>query len=90
MENLVISRHARLRMQQRAIPAVALDLLMCFGTEHHAGGAVRLDFDQRGRRRVAHHFAPNKPPEKLLNIYAVMNGDVLVTIGHRTKRFVRN
>lgn len=90
MNALVVTQHARIRMQQRAIPTAAIDLLLRFGKRRHAMGTIRLDFDKRARRRVAEHFAPSTPPYRLMNIYAVVNGDVLVTIGHRTKRFSWN
>jgi hypothetical protein len=87
MNALIITEHAQVRMQQRAIPKAALDLLVQFGKRHYAAGAVRLDFDKRARRRVAAYYAPAAPPERLMNTYAVMSGDMVVTVGHRTKRF---
>jgi hypothetical protein len=87
MHSLNVTDHARARMQQRAIPMLAVDLLLRFGKRHHASGAIRIDFDKRARRRVAAHFAPEAASEKLMNIFAVVNGDLLVTVGHRTKRF---
>lgn len=87
MDPLIITDHARVRMQQRAIPMLAVDLLLQFGKRHYASGAIQLDFDKRARRRIAEYVAPDTPSEKLMKTYAVVNGERLITVGHRTKRF---
>jgi hypothetical protein len=86
-DSLIITEHARVRMQQRAIPMLAVDLLLQFGKRHYASGGIRLDFDKRARRRIAEHLAPDAPSKKIMSTYAVVNGELLTTIGHRTKRF---
>ena len=45
-----LTQHAAMRLQQRAIPPIALELLERFGTEERCGGAVRLIFDKPARK----------------------------------------
>ena len=49
-----LTDHARVRMQQRGIPAAALDVLLDYGREDHDHRGCRIvHFDKRSRRRVA-------------------------------------
>jgi len=82
-----LSRHASVRLQQRAIPPYVLELLERFGSEARCGGASRLFFDKPARRRLARHMGGPRGlrhVEHWLNVYAVIgdNGQV-VTVGHR-------
>ena len=82
-----LTRHASARLQQRAIPPFALELLERFGAEERCGGAIRLFFDRAARKRVQRHFGGPRglrSVEHLLNTYAVLgdNGSV-ITVGHR-------
>jgi hypothetical protein len=87
-----MTRHATLRSQQRAIPPMALDLLLQFGCIEPAGdGCTKVYLDKRARKRldayagaIAHHLRDH------LDIYAVVSTDqVVVTVGHRTDRVHR-
>jgi len=86
-----LSRHAQARMQQRAIRADALELLLEFGREafdHH--GAVVLYFDKAARRRLLRSDPRAKHLERLERCYAVVSTDgEVVTVGHRRRRINR-
>ena len=40
----ILTHHARVRMQQRGIPAAALDVLLDYGVVRHAGGGRDIVF----------------------------------------------
>lgn len=86
-----VTRHARARMQQRAIRPETLDYLMAFGREafDHRGGMV-LYFDKAARRRLARARPQAKDLERLTRCYVVLSkeGEV-VTVGHRSRRIGR-
>jgi hypothetical protein len=91
---LQLTHHARARLQQRGIPAPALEVLLEFGREehdhrdscvvysdHHARGTLRRAFDRDTYKRIEHHF----------DAYAVVAGDgEIVTVGHRCRRINRH
>ena len=85
-----LTTHAKIRMQQRGIPASALDVLLDFGRERydHRGCTVVL-IDKRARRRIERvlgHVA-YRAMEPHLDAYAVVGGDGEVrTVGHRFRR----
>lgn len=81
-----LTRHARVRAQQRGLPPLIIDWLFRYGTEREDGcGATVLFFDRNSRRtlerecgrRVVSHL------ERYLSAYAVVAGDDVVTVGHR-------
>lgn len=87
MENLIITSHAQARMRQRGIAMQVVETLALYGRRRHAKGAVRIDFDKRARARVGKALNLASMPDHLFNTYLVMNGDKLISVGHRTKRF---
>lgn len=88
-----ITRHARVRMQQRGIPPAMLEDLLDYGrTMHTHGGATVLYFDRHARAELA--WAKGHAIVRLtgwrLDAYAVVGGDGEVrTVGHRFKRLRR-
>jgi hypothetical protein len=86
-----LTRHAQVRMQQRAIGAAALERLLEFGREafdHH--GAVVVYFDKAARRRLARAAPGAKDLERLARCYAVISTDgEVITVGHRHRRISR-
>ena len=88
-----LTQHARTRMQQRGIAAVAVDLLMDYGREAHDHRGCRiLCFDKRSRRRVARELKAElfRRVERYLGTYAVLAEDgAVVTVGHRVTRLPR-
>ena len=86
------SLHARIRSQQRGIPAspFVLELLDRFGTERMAAdGGVSVFLDRTAKRRVR-EFLGRRVYAKLEPLiddaFAVEKDDVVVTVGHRTRR----
>jgi hypothetical protein len=84
-----LSEHASTRLQQRAIPALVLDLLLQFGTRGHAPGQAQyVYFDKRSRRRLASYAGClARTLDGHLDVYAVVGEDEkVITAGHRNTR----
>ena len=87
---VLISHHAKVRMQQRAISEDMLESLLDFGQIRFNGqGTQILTFQKRvmkGLKKELNHKVFMKI-ERHLNLYAVMSSDgELITTGYRTKR----
>lgn len=88
-----LTRHARVRMQQRGIGAEALEDLLAYGRvvhDHH--GAEIVFFDHAARRRLAEEQGEKaiRRPGKRLSAYAVIGAHGKVcTVGHRVRRIHR-
>ena len=88
-----LTRHARIRMQQRGIRADVVESLLDFGcSTHDHRGAEIVFFNRAARRQLARErgAAALKRLGKRMRTYLVLNadGDVL-TVGHRTRRIPR-
>lgn len=90
MATAPLTTHARVRMQQRGIPAAALEALLEYGRERHDHRGCRIvSFDKRSRRRAARLLGPQafRGIERFLGAYAVVGGDdAVITVGHRAGR----
>jgi hypothetical protein len=91
---LQITHHAQARLQQRGIPAHALENLLEFGryANNHRGATI-LFFDHKARNQLRRLIAGDdyKQIESYLDTYAILSGDgVVVTVGHRTKHIYRH
>lgn len=88
----ILTHHARARMQQRGIPADAVEELLCYGSEHHVRhGAVILCLDRAARRRLVRDTGRRHAGnERLRNLYVVESVGVIATVGHRTRRLRRH
>jgi hypothetical protein len=88
-----LTTHARVRMQQRGIPPVALEVLLEYGREAHDHRGCRIvRFDKRSRRRAARALGESafRSVERFLDAYAVVGADdAVVTVGHRQRRDLR-
>jgi hypothetical protein len=88
----IFTHHARARMQQRGIPAAAVEVLLDYGKTAPAGdGAELVFFDKAARARL---FRDNpdavKEAERLCRTYVVVGRDgAVVTVGHRYRRVPR-
>ena len=82
-----LTTHARVRMQQRGISPVVLDVLLAYGREAHDHRGCRIvQFDKRSRRRAARELGSElfRRIERHLGAYAVIGpDDAVVTVGHR-------
>lgn len=72
-----ITRHAQVRMQQRSIPQIIIDLLVDFGDRHAAGsGAESCFFSKRSWRRVIRHAgSAARHLERWRNVYIILSED---------------
>jgi hypothetical protein len=89
----LISQHARIRMQQRALPPAALDLLWEYGTSMRSRGADSLFFDKAARRRARAGLDADelRRVERYQNAFAVIADDgTAITIAWRTRRLRRH
>lgn len=94
MNEQLLTRHAKTRSQQRAIPPLILDWLEAYGATEvdHRGAEIRY-FDHRARRRlgkvVGHQVVDLLG--RLLDTYAVVGeSGAVITVGHRAKRINRH
>lgn len=81
--------HARVRMQQRGIPPVALEALLDYGSQAHDHRGCRIvRFDKRSRAHAARELGPAYPRlERYFDTYAVVGpDDAVITVGHRSRR----
>jgi len=89
-----LSRHARVRMQQRCIPSAVVEQLLDFGAvRHDHRGASIVYFDKRSRRALerVRGRAAARSLERWRNAYAVVATDgVIVTVGRRDKPLRRH
>lgn len=94
MKELLVSKHARMRCQQRGLSPLVLNWLTQFGATQydHRGAEVRY-FDKRSRKELA-RFAGKEVVDRLsglLDAYVVISADgVVITAGHRYKPITRH
>jgi hypothetical protein len=86
---LPLTNHARIRLQQRGIPPVALENLLDYGRrchDHHGATIVYFDHQARNILRRRTGASAFREIERYLDTYAVVapDGDI-VTVGHRTR-----
>lgn len=93
MDTSHLTRHARIRMQQRGIGADALESLLAYGRAvHDHRGAEILYFDHAARRRLACERGEEAVRRlgSRLRAFAVLGSDGKVrTVGYRTRRINR-
>lgn len=93
-EDLLLSGHARIRMQQRGIPrAVVESLFACGSVAHdHHGGRI-LFFDKIAWRRACRDGLLRlvREPDRYRRAYLVLSGDgTVITVSHRYRRIRRH
>tara|TARA_R110001583_G_scaffold165276_2_gene317806 strand:+ start:11456 stop:11737 length:282 start_codon:yes stop_codon:yes gene_type:complete len=93
MENIHTSKHAAVRMHQRNIPPLVIDLLMEFGESEKSGdGTTKFFFTKAARKRLTSYAGPLASILKPhLDVYVVVADDQkLVTAAHRLARIRRH
>ncbi len=87
-----LSKHAKVRMQQRGIPRRAIDWLAAYGEVDHQRGAEVFYFNRRARQALERDVGRRmlQRNEKALNIYMVCAEGRIATVGHRYQRIVRH
>ena len=89
-----LTRHARTRLQQRAIPPFVIELLDRFGNSARSDGAETMYFDRAARKELRRFLGGDRGLrliEEWLNAYIVVaDGGPVVTAGHRHRRIQRD
>lgn len=87
-----LSPHARMRMQQRGISPEALDLLLELGEAAPAPGGKQIVFIEHVQRReLGRRGKCIRERDRLKRLYAVTDEHgIVVTVGHRYRRFARS
>ena len=90
---IALTDHARMRMQQRGIPQSQLEWLLEYGSERYDRcGKLWLSYDHKAKKLMRKYLSSDILKRIKMETYGVIaeeNG-VLVTVGHRTKRFYRH
>jgi hypothetical protein len=84
-----LTKHAAMRMQQRHLPPLIVDLLQHYGQVRHKRGASILYFDQKGHTRARQELQEALARfDKLRDAYLVEAKDSgeVVTLGYRDER----
>jgi len=84
-----MTKHAKIRQQQRGIPPIIIDLLIGYGTEANAGSqATTHYFDKAARKRLYGYVGGLSALfEEYLDYYAVVAADgSVITVAPRIKR----
>jgi hypothetical protein len=90
MSSLRYSDHARVRMQQRGIQPGVVESLLEFGDAAHDHRGGTIYYFSRAASRRTRSPALQRILEESRKVYAVVSEDqVVVTVGHRTKRIRR-
>ena len=83
-----MTRHAQTRVQQRAIPPLIIDWLCRYGSRlKGVNGTTVCFFDKKSRRWLAAevgHVVVRRLAD-MMDIYLVLSGDHIITVGHRYK-----
>ena len=88
-----LTAHARIRMQQRGIPAAAVEALLDYGkVAHLEGGCEIVFFDKAARSRLAQREPiAARSADRLVRTYAILGSDgAVVTVGTRYRRIPRH
>lgn len=85
------TQHSQIRAQQRGIPPLIIDLLMQFGAREPAGdGAEAIYFDKRAKKQLQTYSGGLMSKlSNELDVYAIVSGNKVVTVGPRFKRISR-
>ena len=87
-----MTKHAEVRKQQRAIPPLILDWLEQYGArERDSKGVEIVFFDKKSRRALQRDLGKRVVGllADLLDTYLVLEGETVITVGHRYKRIRR-
>jgi hypothetical protein len=88
---LINTNHAALRVEQRGIPPMFIDLLIKYGEKKHSGhdGIIRY-FSKKSKKKMQYELGNSviNQLSRFMNIYLVHSKDqkVLITAGRRNKR----
>lgn len=83
-----MTRHAKIRQQQRGIPQIVVDLLIEYGTEAHAGSCVTTHYFDKAARKRLQVYAGRLSGlfEEYLDYYAIVADGSVITVAPRIKK----
>jgi len=87
-----MTKHARTRARQRAIPPLIIDWLCRYGCRLQGmNGTTVCFFDRESRRSLASEFGQVivRRLSDMMDAYVVFSGDSIITVGHRYKPLMR-
>lgn len=90
--DVIYTKHASKRIQQRGIPPLIVEWLVLFGDSMYWDGFEVKFFDKSGRKRLRKYVGHSifSSFDKYMKSYLMLGDDgVIVTVGHRTQRFKR-
>ena len=89
---MALTHHAKVRMQQRGIPFLAIELLCRFGQSERSGDASIRYFNRKGLKKARQQLQKLADRiDQLENMYCVETSEgVIITTGHRTKPIRRD
>ena len=83
-----LTQHASIRSQQRGVSPLIVDLLVRFGTRQKSGNGTEVCyFDRHARKALGSYVggAIGKLSDEL-DAYAIVCGELVVTVGPRYKK----
>ncbi len=87
-----MTKHARHRQQQRAIPPLIIDWLCQYGCRITGmNGTTVIYFDKESRRTLCSEVGAMvvRRLHDMMDAYVVMNDERVITVGHRFKPLPR-
>jgi hypothetical protein len=88
---MILTKHAEIRLQQRCIPELALELLIRYGNvEHQPGGTELVHFKEKSYARARKDLEITlRELDKLRDAYLVTQhaeeGEIIITAGYLSK-----
>ncbi|KMK66006.1 DUF4258 domain-containing protein [Puniceibacterium sp. IMCC21224] len=82
-----LTRHAERRANQRGINRETIETLLAFGAAQQAHGAEKVFMNRAARTKAKKELGRAKYAqiERDLDAYLVVDGETIVTVGHRTR-----
>lgn len=86
------TQHCVLRLQQRGIPPLVLDLLSQFGESQYHEGCEILSFTKKALRRIAQYAGADivRQIQKYMACYAVFKDGACVTVAYQLRHHKRD
>jgi len=87
-EDMQITEHAKKRMQQRGIPKNIIDWLLRFGDSTRGYKCKVLQFSKKGQKRMKIELGNQyaQLEKTIRSAYIIVQGNTIITAGHRYKR----
>jgi len=81
-------------MQQRAVPIGLVEMLVDYGARERASGGAEICFiDRKAKKRLSRDYGRlmiKRLSDQLNKLYAIVDGDTVITVSYRTMRIRRH